>query len=396
MTQQRRFTAIIPHRNRPAVLAASLAKLQSRWDHWLREIIVVDDGSDQDKTPRAEALGGAVHVVHREHQGPAACRNAAAAMAAGDLLLFLDDDSWPHTGDLAGAIAAFDRLPMLAAIGLRAVIGQLCESGGAFNAFVGCGAAVRKSAFLAVGGFPEDFVFYAEEYALCYRLIRTGFDVRMWSEPAVFHQKAHEGRDSATILTQLVRNNRRLYEPYRQQEHEVARRLDAILEWYQLLGRRLGVAEQVAAAAAEPLAFATVAPCDGATWRRLLGTDLLEELVSEIVARGTQHVSLWPVGKDATSFAHALRAGGVDAIEVLDPENRYAVPMFAGLPVAKAPAVRSEMIVVASFSPGLCWNAAHRQWPGKTRPLWAGFGYVEAGAPPERTVSRYCIPSPPG
>lgn len=396
MGEERRFTAIIPHRNRPAVLAASLARLQATWGRWLAEIIVVDDGSDTEAIPTRETLGESVRILCCERRGPAACRNEAAAMASGELLLFLDDDSFPAGGELTDTIAAFDRRPRLAAVGFRVLIGDSCESGGAFNAFVGCGAAVRKSAFGDVGGFPEEFFFYAEEYALCYRLIRAGFDVRMWSEPVVFHQKDRHGRDAATILAQLVRNNRRLYEPYAGEHRIVAERLSAVREWYGLLGRRLGVGEAVAAAAAEPIAFAPVAPCDAATWRRLLGLDLLDELVERVASEGVTRVSLWPVGKDAAGFADRLRAGGVEAIELLDPANRYEARTFAGLPVADAPTARSEAIVVASFSPGLCWNALHRQFPAARRTLYAGFGFVDASTAPERAVSRCCIPSPRG
>mgnify|MGYP001384992243 CR=1 FL=1 len=62
------------------------------------EIIVVDDGSDDDSAAIAESLSGAVPAVRciREpHRGVSAARNSALAAARGDFIAWLDsDDRW--------------------------------------------------------------------------------------------------------------------------------------------------------------------------------------------------------------------------------------------------------------------------------------------------------------
>jgi glycosyltransferase involved in cell wall biosynthesis len=59
------------------------------------EILVVDDGSQDDTVAIAEAWGPPVRVLRQDDLGPAATRNRGAAEATGDLLAFLDpDDRW--------------------------------------------------------------------------------------------------------------------------------------------------------------------------------------------------------------------------------------------------------------------------------------------------------------
>lgn len=58
------------------------------------EVIVVDDGSIDGTATVAEERG--VRVLHREHRGPAAARNAGLAVARGEFVTILDsDDLWP-------------------------------------------------------------------------------------------------------------------------------------------------------------------------------------------------------------------------------------------------------------------------------------------------------------
>jgi hypothetical protein len=61
------------------------------------------------------------------------------------------------------------------------------------------------------------------------------------------------------------------------------------------------------------------------------------------------------VGKDTATFARALNQAGVETTAVLDPHGRYGVAEFAGLPVTTD---SRDPVVVASFSPGLNWNAS--------------------------------------
>ncbi len=91
------LSAIVPTRDRAALLSnllASLAAQQFPPDRW--ELIVVDDGST-DGTPDvverfAKNTPMRVALIRQRNAGAGAARNAGAAVARGRRLLFLDDD----------------------------------------------------------------------------------------------------------------------------------------------------------------------------------------------------------------------------------------------------------------------------------------------------------------
>jgi glycosyltransferase involved in cell wall biosynthesis len=59
------------------------------------EVILVDDGSTDDSAEVARSFGDAVRLYSQANSGVAAARNRGIAMAAGELLAFLDaDDLW--------------------------------------------------------------------------------------------------------------------------------------------------------------------------------------------------------------------------------------------------------------------------------------------------------------
>jgi GT2 family glycosyltransferase len=376
------FSAVIPHRNRRELLTQSLQVLGASWGRHLAEVIVVDDASEPSQVPQSRRLGERARVIMQPQQcGPAACRNRGAREATGDVLLFLDDDSRPHCGSLESLAAMIRRRPTLAAVGFRVLIGSHCESGGAFNVVVGCGAAVCRRAFLRVGGFPEDFGFYAEEYGLCYRLLEAGYEVEMWSEPAVFHDKSSRHRDPAGILRRLVINNRRLLEPHVAAIPDVGRRLAEILNWYRVLAQRLQVDALVESAFSQPLALSQESHWTDGLWRSISGLEQLDLFARRLVADGVRRVSLWPVGKDSATFASALRSVGIEPLVIVDPQRRYELNSFAELPVAQQVDHTSDGIVVASFSPGLCWNARRGHVPAGHVPVWTGFDYIVPESP---------------
>lgn len=83
---------LIPSFNAAAWLAESI---QSALDQsWLRkEIIIVDDGSDDESLAVARTFGGStIKVVSQQNQGASAARNRALRDAQGDYIQWLDSD----------------------------------------------------------------------------------------------------------------------------------------------------------------------------------------------------------------------------------------------------------------------------------------------------------------
>ena len=90
------FSVIVPTFRRPETLRATLAALAAQnYPKTGYEVIVVDDDASS-ATPDvvAEALATGCHLtlVAQNQEGAARARNQGARRAAGDLLLFLDDD----------------------------------------------------------------------------------------------------------------------------------------------------------------------------------------------------------------------------------------------------------------------------------------------------------------
>jgi glycosyltransferase involved in cell wall biosynthesis len=75
------------------------------------EVIVVDDGSQDDSVARATAIGPPIRVVTQANAGPAAARNRGIRESRGRYVAFLDaDDVW-LPGKLQAQLAAFGAHP---------------------------------------------------------------------------------------------------------------------------------------------------------------------------------------------------------------------------------------------------------------------------------------------
>lgn len=92
MTARARFSIVMPaHNSAPFVDEAIRSVLRQTIEEW--ELIVVDDGSTDD-TPRrlASHHDPRIRVIRQENAGASAARNAGAAAATAELVLFMDSD----------------------------------------------------------------------------------------------------------------------------------------------------------------------------------------------------------------------------------------------------------------------------------------------------------------
>lgn len=165
------LSIIVPAHNEAALIGATLAALRTatetlRLDN---EILVVDDTST-DATAEIAAANGA-RVVHVAHRQIAATRNAGAAAARGDRLLFVDADTLVDATVLAAAIAALDggalgggcrvRLGSHVRWRERMLADALMQVLRWGKIAPGCFMFCTRTAFDAVGGF--DLRWYAGE-----------------------------------------------------------------------------------------------------------------------------------------------------------------------------------------------------------------------------------------
>ena len=195
-----KLSAIIPATDQPSTLAAcekAIAESQERPD----EVVIVRDPS---------------------FGGPAQGRNLGAQQATGDVLVFVDADVEVHPDAFSLIRAAFERDAELTGVfgsydddperhGLVSDFRNLLHhhvhqegAGEAITFWAGLGA-VRREAFLAVGGFDEQRFPYSsiEDIELGVRLVANGG--RILLDPAIQGKHLKRWTLSGMVRTDLVR-----------------------------------------------------------------------------------------------------------------------------------------------------------------------------------------------
>jgi GT2 family glycosyltransferase len=200
-------------------LDAVLAALPARC-----ELIVVDDASP-DATPELlRGYGEAIRVVTlAENGGFARACNAGAEAAAGEALVFLNNDTEPVPGWLQALLAYAEREPAAEVVGAKLVYptGLVQHAGVVFGqdgyphhlyaglaaehpavnrsrrlqAVTGACMLVRRGAFKRAGGFDDGYENSLEDVDLCLRIGAAGGEVHYCHGATVVHlESASRGR----------------------------------------------------------------------------------------------------------------------------------------------------------------------------------------------------------
>jgi glycosyltransferase involved in cell wall biosynthesis len=150
------------------------------------EIIIVDDGSDDEETLRKlAALGGRARVFHQDNRGPSAARNAGIAQARADIVALLDCDDTVEPTYLAETVPLLQSAPPDVAMTfthMRTAGGQATLGRRYFNRFdllftntVSVGLVLRKASWRAVGGYDETMREGYEDWDFSLRLADAGY-----------------------------------------------------------------------------------------------------------------------------------------------------------------------------------------------------------------------------
>lgn len=161
------------------------------------EVIVVDDASGEPSTQEAARRLGATVLALNKNAGPGAARNFGVRQSSGDILWFVDADVVAHpcgpdkiraalAEDSIGAVfGSYDNLPPEKnfASTYKNLVHRFYHQRAKANSdsfWSGCGA-VRRAAFLEVGGFEEARFGRpaVEDVELGYRLRIAGWKIRL-------------------------------------------------------------------------------------------------------------------------------------------------------------------------------------------------------------------------
>jgi GT2 family glycosyltransferase len=193
--ESKTFSVIIPTYKRPQALARCLAALQEvDYPESQFEIIVVDDGGGIPESLLYRYKKRLpVRFISQKQMGPATARNAGAAVAVNDIVVFLDDDCIVGRNWLFSLEQAFDQTPNHL-IGGKTEIGDkqniysrasqylidflyanYTDAGGNPQFFTSNNFALDRRAFLDSGGFDQRFKKAAgEDREFCRRWNRNG------------------------------------------------------------------------------------------------------------------------------------------------------------------------------------------------------------------------------
>jgi GT2 family glycosyltransferase len=231
-------SVIIPVHNKASLTRQCLDTMLTQTEPVIkREIIVVDDGSS-DATPRLLAsYGDRITVItNAPGRGFAGACNAGAAAAAGEYLIFLNNDTVPEDGWLAalaayaqahpaagiigakllypddsiqhaGVAIGYDRYPRHIYVGFPSTHPAVNKSR-QFQAVTAACLLIRRTLWEELGGFDTGYRNGWEDVDLCLRARVAGAEVHYCHESVIYHLESV----SRDVRAPDERANRERYE----------------------------------------------------------------------------------------------------------------------------------------------------------------------------------------
>jgi GT2 family glycosyltransferase len=211
---------------RDDALIATLSRISQALGRVPFEVVLVDNNADGvDRSYLLEGFVHAVYVNERYNMGVAAGRNKGISAAAGDILLFLDDDALLEVpSDFVGRLTElFSQDPKLGVVAFRSFVGddriedpiefphtdKSKSRDSVFDTFrfIGVAHAIRRALLDQTGLYCASFFYGMEEFDLSFRALKLGYRIEFRPEFRVQHMKANTGRlPSSAVIRRMYAN----------------------------------------------------------------------------------------------------------------------------------------------------------------------------------------------
>ncbi len=232
-------------------------------------------------------------------------------------LLMLDDDSHPLPGAVPAAVAKLDALPQKVA----GLIAHVTHPAGAAEASLlptvslGCGVLFRTEALKAIdGGYPENFLFYGEEYWQTLILYQRGWQLSFCPELKILHRCDKTPGNKARVFYHLARNNSVIWEAFAPADY-----LNCVLRdtyrRYELLSKKEGVHQAFLDGRAAALTLADEPHEEPLTLEQFGRFSLLDDFAQMALS---PKLALCGTGKFPTLWTRELQCRGVEDLALLD------------------------------------------------------------------------------
>ncbi|HEV3271719.1 MAG TPA: glycosyltransferase [Candidatus Methylacidiphilales bacterium] len=199
---------IIPTKNRVRDLERTCRVLR-RLSPPPLEILVTADGCTDGTVDFVKSeLPEARLFVHQQSTGSVGARDRMMREARGDLVLSLDDDSYPQEPDcIAKIVSLFEQRPQLAVLHFPQ---RTDEYPGTLDqldfglprptrSFINAGAVLRRSTYLELGGYEASFFHAYEETDYALRCIVAGHEI--FYDPSVMIRHHYSGVERNEMRT---------------------------------------------------------------------------------------------------------------------------------------------------------------------------------------------------
>ena len=211
-----RVSIMITTRNRVGELRRTIQML-GRLDPSPDEILITADGCTDDTAEFvSSALPNAKLIVNQSAIGSVASRDRMMREAKGDLVLALDDDSYPEQSHcIARIVPFFQQRPELAVLHFHQRTDEYPETlvetkigseERLTRSFANSGAVLRRSTYLQLPGFEPRFYHMYEEPDYALQCAAAGYDVLFSPIVTIRHHYAGRARDEIGIHHRHARN----------------------------------------------------------------------------------------------------------------------------------------------------------------------------------------------